>query len=237
MAQQYDGAVKINTNIDTAGFDRGSKELEQATARLQKKFEALGRQIEESAAKYQKALISGDMSGIKNIQRDIERVAKTALNFQRQIEDFSETKFKTDEYVRLEKDIEKAKASLDSLYKKQKEMGLENARLEDGTPTINAQDIPAGYKSNIMGYVQSAYELFGNIKLAREELSKLEKQRDELAQSGGIFAGRETAQMGAYTEGLKRANDEFDALSENVKKSTNAAGISQSINDVEKANL
>ena len=86
MATQSDGSIVVDTNVDPHGFEKGSAELRQATVRLQKQFEGMGKQLEHTVAKYQRALASGDMSGLSSIRRGIEKASDAALEFQRQLE-------------------------------------------------------------------------------------------------------------------------------------------------------
>ena len=201
MAQQYDGAVKINTNIDPAGFYRGSKELEQATARLQKKFEALGAGLQRALNNYRKAVASGNADRIQDMSEKLKQAKNAAKEFEKQIIRFGITQFKTDNYQEIEKALSKANAALESLYNRQERMEA------------------LGVKETSNAYKGLQYD----IKSAEEEVARLEKALEDSEGNGGIFEGKDTAQFKSYIKGLERVSS-FGNIAGAVGKLAEVAG-------------
>lgn len=208
---EYDGAVRVNTAIDTAGFDRGGKELQQATARLQKKFQALGGQLEKSMTAYQKALTSGSEKDFERFISGMERARDAAADFQKQMTSFGRQKFKTEEYVELEKQISKASDALNRLYERRDKM--EALGKSKGSDTYKA--------------------LQYDIKNAEDELKRLEVQQESLSRSGGIFRGKRTTQFGVFSERISDWKN--DILNEGFIQKSVFSFLSTSIEQAEAA--
>ncbi|MBD5521228.1 MAG: hypothetical protein HDR03_08425 [Lachnospiraceae bacterium] len=108
---QYDGSIRIGTEIETKGFKAGSKELEANARRMAKTVsDSLGESAKVALQKQTDAFVKLNQQ-YANQEQKVKDLASRLHDLQRQ-------KVETAEFKELSKDLDKAKASLDRLYER-----------------------------------------------------------------------------------------------------------------------
>ena len=100
MADQADGSIIVDTEIDAQGFRAGSAELQRAIKSLNTKIEALG-------PTFQKAL-SGNTSAISTFDSKVAALESTISQLEAKLESLGNTRVPTEDYQWLTTEIEKA---------------------------------------------------------------------------------------------------------------------------------
>lgn len=79
MAQQYDGSVVINTELDKSGFDKGSERLEAAIKELTAEVQRLGQSMKSSFESYAQAIQTA-ITSTASMQQTMQSTESTATS-------------------------------------------------------------------------------------------------------------------------------------------------------------
>ena len=120
MAERADGAIYINTSIETDGFAAGGKEIEAACRRMAKQVNGIGESAKITLQKQTDAFVKQNQT----IARQEEKVSELKSKY----EELSNQKIETKEFEELTKEI-------DSLLSKWGELDNEWTKLsKEGFP-------------------------------------------------------------------------------------------------------
>ncbi len=194
MAEQADGSIVVDTELDTKGFKAGSSELHSAIKSLGKKVEALGPIFQKG--------ISGNASAIANFNGKAATLESTIQKIEAEMESLGNTQVPTDDFVWLTREIEKAENELNKLYDREAKM--------EGT----------GVKKNSQAWRNLQYD----ISLAKRKIDEYTYDLEELKASGQAFnmgsATPEYAALGNDLAAAKARLAEMRAEAEKANGST-----------------
>ena len=114
MAGQADGSIIIDTELDSQGFDAGSKRLEAAVRSLVSKVNSLG-------PAFQRAM-GGSEGAVASFQARASALRDQIAEMQQRLEQLGNTRSQTPEYEQLNAEIEKTDATISRLIDKQERM-------------------------------------------------------------------------------------------------------------------
>ena len=191
MANNADGSIIVDTEIDTTGFEVGSSELARATSGLSKRFEVFGERAKAAAKEYEKVL-SGAAKNPRAIESSLDKAQQAAQRFREQLEGFKTQGFHTDDYKFIQDNIEKAETALERLLDRQAKMDA------------------IGVKQNSSAYKSLQYE----IEQARIKLNSYKADMEALKQEGDPagFSGANTAQFEEYSYKLDRIEEQLEEM-------------------------
>lgn len=199
MAAKADGAIYINTAIETDGFKTGGKEVEAACRRMAKTVSGMGESAKLALQK------QTDMFVKQNQQA--ARQEKKVEGLKRQYSELSRQKVETAEFKEIGKQIADDTAKLDRLQKTQDEF------------------LAAGGKTNSTAYLKrenQMEELRNSIKYARME-------QDHLLQSGGAYTAADTSgveqKLAAEEQKLLQMSNSVNTAYETLKAKAAQCGV------------
>lgn len=198
MAEQADGSIIVDTEIDAEGFKAGSAELQRAIKSLNTKMQALG-------PTFQKAL-SGNEKAFSSFSAKTNALEDTISDLEAKLESLGDTRLPTDEYAETCKELEKITIQHDKLLAKAQkydEMGVDGAS--------------RAYQSlNI------------DLNNAYNKLCTLAAQKEQMESDGTAFQmGTDTGQYAQLETALNSAKEklaEMRSEAENAGKSTSKLG-------------
>lgn len=216
MAGQADGSIIVDTELQTEGFERGSKEMQRALRSLQSKVDGLGPTMRKAVA--------GSATALESFDGRAQALRETIDVLEAKLEELGKSRLPTEEYQRLQTDITQSQQALDRLINKQEElvgagksetMTEEYAhitaevkraeaallRLYDRRDKMDDLGVDHGSKQ----YKNLAYD----IDLAARKLDDLEKAQKTLKENGSAYT---------YTEPYKKIQREIDAAREKLAK-------------------
>ncbi len=195
MAENADGSIIVDTEIDTQGFKAGSSELQRAIKSLNNKMEALG-------PTFQKA-VSGNASAVSSFNSKAEALENTISKLEAKMASLGNTQVPTDGYIWLTREIEKANNELNKLY--DREMKMENT----------------GVKRSSKAWRSLQYD----INLARQKIAEYSHDLEALKASGGAFKlGSSTPEYAALSSQLSAAKQRLAELQAEAKKADASSG-------------
>ena len=181
MASGYaDGTVVVDTELDTTGFDGGSKRMEAAIRSLVSKVNNLG-------PSFQRAL-GGSEGAVASFQAHAAALREQIAATQQKLADFGNRHIETQEYTQLKKEIEKAGEALARLDARQDKM------------------VALGVSEESSQWKSLQYDL----DLANEKYSALIERKRALEASGGAFqAEYDTAEYSQMVSDLGTAQQQL----------------------------
>lgn len=198
MAEQADGSIIVDTEIDAEGFKAGSAELQRAIKSLNTKMQALG-------PTFQKAL-SGNTSAMSSFDAKAAALEDTISDLEEKLESLGDTRLPTEDYQWLTDEIEKAENELQKLEEKQ----------------IKMEDM--GVKQSSQSWKSLQYD----IALARQKIAEYKADQEQMKSDGTAFQmGTDTGQYVQLETALNSAKEklaEMRSEAENAGKSTSKLG-------------
>ena len=194
MAGQADGGVVVDTELQTEGFEKGSKEMQRAIDSLRKKVDGLAPTMKKAVQGSASALQSFD-GKVAPLQEDIAKIEEKMASLGRM-------RIPTEDYAWLQKNLKEAENSLGRLLDRQAMMketgvnknskawqnlqyriGMTNRQIADykdemqwmeneGTAFINGKDVS--------GYSQMQEAFSGATEKLGEMTQQAQKCREEL---------------------------------------------------------
>lgn len=207
MAEQADGSIIIDTEVDAQGFRAGSAELQRAIKSLNTKMDSLG-------PTFQKA-ISGNASAVETFNAKATALEKTISDIEAKMESLGGKRVPTEDYQWLTTEIQKAKNELAKLDEKQIKMES------------------TGVKQNSRAW----QTLQCDIDLAKRKIAEYEGEQAAMRADGTAFQmGSSTAEYTQLESALASAKNrlaEMKAQAEAARGSTSRlAQIGNSIRAV-----
>nr|DAT58393.1 MAG TPA: minor tail protein [Caudoviricetes sp.] len=209
-----DGSVIIDTKLDTSGMKVGSREIEAAAKRIATSVNGMGKSAEQALQK--------QFNAFSKLNDQYAKQEQKVESLKRKVAEYGNQKIPTQEYQEIQKQIEKAEASLGRLSDRQEKF------------------LEMGGSRNSKAYRSMQYDieqLTNTIEYAKGELADLEA-------SGRAFtlgtdtskAQEDTRRLAAETERLagmeyqaRSALDNMAASAQNYGNEAAAAGQKTSI--------
>jgi phage-related protein len=216
MAEQADGSIIIDTEIDAQGFRAGSAELQRAIKSLNTKMDSLGPTFQK--------VISGNTSAVETFDAKATTLEKTISDIEAKMESLGNKRVPTEDYQWLTTEIEKAKNEL--------------AKLED--KQIKMED--TGVKKNSRSWKSLQYD----IDLAKRKIEEYEGEQAEMRANGTAFQmGTDTAEYSQLESSLASAKSRLAQMrseADNAGNSSNrllsiAKGIGRAFSTVGKVGI
>lgn len=165
MAERADGAIYINTSIETDGFVAGGKEIEAACRRMAKQVNGIGESAKIALQKQTDAFVKQNQT----IARQEEKVSELKSKY----EELSNQKIETKEFEELTKEI-------DSLLSKWSELDNEWTKLsKEGFPFAPGKG--------------AMKELEDEMDKLDEKISSLKRKKTEMIESGNAYVTPDTS--------------------------------------------
>ena len=136
MAEQYDGSIRINTKMDSSGFDKGSDELLKAIQSLTKEIENLGQTIQTTFGQVGRSMQSAT-SGAKDFSSAAKDASKSAKDMGSAADD-------------LDKKMGSAKSSAQQAADAAKNMGSAKSPVGDinmGNSVVSTTELERGLET------------------------------------------------------------------------------------------
>lgn len=111
MAGQADGSIVVDTELQTEGFDKGSREMQRAIGSLQTKVNNL--------APTMKKAMRGGASALESFDGKVGPMRETISALEEKLEQLGKARLPTEDYQWLQTEIAKAEKELDKLLNKE----------------------------------------------------------------------------------------------------------------------
>ena len=111
MAGQADGSIVVDTELQTEGFDKGSREMQRAIGSLQTKVNNL--------APTMKKAMRGSASALESFDGKVGPMRETISALEEKLEQLGKARLPTEGYQWLQTEIAKAEKELDKLLNKE----------------------------------------------------------------------------------------------------------------------
>lgn len=111
MAGQADGSIVVDTELQTEGFDKGSREMQRAIGSLQTKVNNL--------APTMKKAMRGSASALESFDGKVGPMRETISALEENLEQLGKAQLPTEDYQWLQTEIAKAEKELDKLLNKE----------------------------------------------------------------------------------------------------------------------
>ncbi len=111
MAGQADGSIVVDTELQTEGFDKGSREMQRAIDSLQTKVNNL--------APTMKKAMRGSASALESFDGKVGPMRETISALEENLEQLGKARLPTEDYQWLQTEIAKAEKELDKLLNKE----------------------------------------------------------------------------------------------------------------------
>ena len=111
MAGQADGSIVVDTELQTEGFDKGSREMQRALDSLQTKVNNL--------APTMKKAMRGSASALESFDGKVGPMRETISALEENLEQLGKARLPTEDYQWLQTEIAKAEKELDKLLNKE----------------------------------------------------------------------------------------------------------------------
>ena len=194
-----DGSVVVSTDLDTQGFEAGSKNLKNAISSLNGKFNSLG-------ATFQSAM-NGNANSVIAFEARAAVMESIVSKLRSSMEDLASEKKLSQEYIDFSKSVDKAEAALFKLYDKKDK--LEELGVDKQSRTWKG--------------------LMYDINNAEEALERLESRKKALESSGEMYiSGADTSEYQKMNADLSRISDglnEYEAKIRNAHHETSKLAI------------
>ena len=193
MAGQADGSIVVDTELQTEGFDRGSKELQRAVRSLQSKVDGL--------APTMKKAMRGSASALDSFDGKVGPLSETISSLEERLEQLGRVRIPTDDYKWLQDEIAKAEKELDKLLNKE-------AAYEDLDVNKSSQ------KWKTLQY---------NIEQTERKLEEYRAEAAQMEEDGTSHtSGADSAEYDQLSEALEAAKEQLDGMTQKVDRSTSA---------------
>lgn len=205
MYGQADGSIIIDTELDSQGFEAGSKELESAISSFGKTISKIGQSLNSLGPTFTRALqgsgsaINSFDSKIGKVDESLQKARDDIINMENQLHSLGSAKIPTEEYTRLTNLIDSTGAKIDGLVYKQRQLAQSDSNgainkyleLKDQIASTEAQleklrALQSSMQSSSNDYSRADFERVGQaIASAEVNLETLNMQMRELESTGG----------------------------------------------------
>lgn len=193
MAGQADGSIVVDTELQTEGFDKGSREMQRAIGSLQTKVNNL--------APTMKKAMRGSASALESFDGKVGPMRETISALEEKLEQLGKARLPTEDYQWLQTEIAKAEKELDKLLNKE-------AAYEDLDVSKSSQ------KWKTLQY---------SIEQTERKLEEYRAEAAQMEENGTSHtSGADSAEYDQLSTALDAVKEELDGMVQKVERGTSA---------------
>lgn len=193
MAGQADGSIVVDTELQTEGFDKGSREMQRAIGSLQTKVNNL--------APTMKKAMRGSASALESFDGKVGPMRETISSLEENLEQLGKARLPTEGYQWLQTEIAKAEKELDKLLNKE-------AMYEDMDVNKSSQ------KWKTLQY---------NIEQTERKLEEYRAEAAQMEENGTSHtSGADSAEYDQLSTALDAVKEKLDGMVQKVERGTSA---------------
>lgn len=193
MAGQADGSIVVDTELQTEGFDKGSREMQRAIGSLQTKVNNL--------APTMKKAMRGSASALESFDGKVGPMRETISALEENMEQLGKARLPTEDYQWLQTEIAKAEKELDKLLNKE-------AMYEDMDVNKSSQ------KWKTLQY---------NIEQTKQKLDEYRAEAAQMENDGSAYtSGADSAEYEQLSESLDSVKSKLESMVQRVERGTSA---------------
>ena len=193
MAGQADGSIVVDTELQTEGFDRGSREMQRAIGSLQTKVNNL--------APTMKKAMRGSASALESFDGKVGPMRETISALEEKLEQLGKARLPTEDYQWLQTEIAKAEKELDKLLNKE-------AMYEDMDVNKSSQ------KWKTLQY---------NIEQTKRKLEEYKADAAQMENDGSAYtSGADSAEYEQLSVSLDSVKSKLESMVQRVERGTSA---------------
>lgn len=210
MYGQADGSIIIDTELDSQGFEAGSKELESAINSFEKTISKIGQSLNSLGPTFTRALqgsgsaINSFDSKIGKVDESLAKARDEIANMENQLNSLGNAQIPTEEYTRLTNLIDTTGAKIDELVYKQRQLE----------------------ESDSNGVISRYLELKDQISSTEAQLEKLRALQSEMQSSSGDYSSADFARV---KEEIASAEVNLEALNMEMRELESSSGAASKI--------
>lgn len=190
---QADGSIVVDTELQTEGFDKGSKDMQRAVSSLQSKVDGL--------APTMKKAMRGSASALESFDTKVGPLQETIAALEDKMGQLGKMRIPTDDYSWLQAEIAKAEKELDKLLNKE-------AAYEDLDVSKSSQ------KWKTLQY---------NIEQTERKLEEYRAEAAQMEEAGTSHtSGADSAEYDQLSTALDAVKEKLDGMVQKVDRSTSA---------------
>ena len=193
MAGQADGSIVVDTELQTEGFDKGSREMQRAIGSLQTKVNNL--------APTMKKAMRGSASALESFDGKVGPMRETISALEEKLEQLGKARLPTEGYQWLQTEIAKAEKELDKLLNKE-------AMYEDMDVNKSSQ------KWKTLQY---------NIEQTKRKLEEYKADAAQMENDGSAYtSGADSAEYKQLSVSLDSVKSKLESMVQRVERGTSA---------------
>lgn len=193
MAGQADGSIVVDTELQTEGFDKGSREMQRAIGSLQTKVNNL--------APTMKKAMRGSASALESFDGKVGPMRETISALEENLEQLGKARLPTEDYQWLQTEIAKAEKELDKLLNKE-------AAYEDLDVSKSSQ------KWKTLQY---------NIEQTKRKLEEYKADAAQMENDGSAYtSGADSAEYKQLSVSLDSVKSKLESMVQRVERGTSA---------------
>lgn len=193
MAGQADGSIVVDTELQTEGFDNGSREMQRAIGSLQTKVNNL--------APTMKKAMRGSASALESFDGKVGPMRETISALEENLEQLGKARLPTEGYQWLQTEIAKAEKELDKLLNKE-------AMYEDMDVNKSSQ------KWKTLQY---------NIEQTKRKLEEYKADAAQMENDGSAYtSGADSAEYKQLSVSLDSVKSKLESMVQRVERGTSA---------------
>jgi phage-related protein len=193
MAGQADGSIVVDTELQTEGFDKGSREMQRAIVSLQTKVNNL--------APTMKKAMRGSASALESFDGKVGPMRETISALEEKLEQLGKARLPTEDYQWLQTEIAKAEKELDKLLNKE-------AAYEDLDVSKSSQ------KWKTLQY---------SIEQTERKLEEYRAEAAQMEENGTSHtSGADSAEYDQLSTALDAVKEKLDGMVQKVERGTSA---------------
>lgn len=193
MAGRADGSIVVDTELQTEGFDKGSREMQRAIGSLQTKVNNL--------APTMKKAMRGSASALESFDGKVGPMRETISALEENLEQLGKARLPTEDYQWLQTEIAKAEKELDKLLNKE-------AVYEDMDVNKSSQ------KWKTLQY---------SIEQTERKLEEYRAEAAQMEENGTSHtSGADSAEYDQLSTALDAVKEKLDGMVQKVERGTSA---------------
>lgn len=193
MAGQADGSIVVDTELQTEGFDKGSREMQRAIGSLQTKVNNL--------APTMKKAMRGSASALESFDGKVGPMRETISALEEKLEQLGKARLPTEGYQWLQTEIAKAEKELDKL--------------------LNKEAMHEGMDVNKSSQKWKALQY--NIEQTKRKLEEYKADAAQMENDGSAYtSGADSAEYKQLSVSLDSVKSKLESMVQRVERGTSA---------------
>ena len=190
---QADGSIVVDTELQTEGFDKGSKDMQRAVRSLQSKVDGL--------APTMKKAMRGSASALESFDAKVGPLRETISALEDKMAQLGKIRIPTEDYSWLQTEIAKAEKELDKLLNKE----------------VMYEDMDVNKSS------QKWKNLQYSIEQTKKKLEEYRADAAQMEEDGTSHtSGADSSEYDQLSAALDAVKDQLDSMTQKVDRSTSA---------------